>query len=80
MVFLIILRIIHHLDDSNKYDWSKIEIAWNIGIGLYQLENNFLKIKFNHYLKKSAKYYCQFFNSDINKIIIQKNINNLIKN
>ena len=43
------------LDYSNKYDWSKVEIAWNIGIGLYQLENNFLKTKFNYYLKKKFK-------------------------
>ena len=32
-------------DYSNKYDWNKIEIAWNIGIGMYdQLIVIFLKL------------------------------------
>lgn len=66
-------------DYSNKYDWNKIEIAWNIGIGMYELNSNILKIKFNYYLKKSSKYYCQLINSDINKFIVERNIKKIIK-
>ena len=66
-------------DYSNKYDWNKIEIAWNIGIGMYELNSNLLKIKFNYFLKKSSKYYCQLLNSDINKYIVERNIKKIIK-
>ena len=67
-----------HPDYTNKYDWDKIEIAWNIGVGMYITSQGFLSSKFSDFIKKGSKYYSQFFNSNINKVLAKKNIDKII--
>ena len=66
------------LDPSSKYDWSKVEIAWNVGIGIYFFNQNFFKNKFNEFLKKGSKFYCEILNSKLNKFISKKVTNEMI--
>ncbi len=68
------------IDMSQKYDWNKVKIAWNIGIGIYFLNSNYINNNLNHFLKKGSKIYCQFLNSNINKIISLRYINFMIEN
>tara|TARA_Y100001968_G_scaffold321938_1_gene357180 strand:- start:1147 stop:2208 length:1062 start_codon:yes stop_codon:yes gene_type:complete len=67
------------LDDSNKYDWNKVEIAWNIGLGMYMLSDNFLNVNFNKYLKKGSGYYSSILNSSLNRFIGRVYYNNIVK-
>ena len=40
------------VDNSNRYDWEKVDIAWNIGIGIYILNNNYVQNNLTTFLKK----------------------------
>ena len=68
------------VDISNKYDWDKVDIAWNIGIGIYFLKGNYVQNNLNNFLKKGSRIYSQFFNSNINKFISSRYIDFMINN